>query len=293
MNVELRYLHAFRAVCEAGSLRAAAATLHRTEQAVSYQLRKLEEALGMPLFHRGSGRLVPNPAGERLLLFCRDMGRDWARLHEEIRDAALPMEPLRISAVSGYGRYELLPLFRDGPLADIPIHMRYPAADEVMRHVESGACDLGFVHLMRPHERLSLIPVAMEEIVLVTAARNPLPRLDAAALGELAYITYEESDYVFATWFTQILCVSPGRLAVAAHFEELEEVLDWVASGRGVSIVPAACALDYEQHGEIIAVRKPDVRCHNKIYAVMDPLHRHPAVERTLAAVRERTSIYE
>lgn len=293
MNVELRYLHAFRAVCEAGSLRAAATTLHRTEQAVSYQLRKLEEALGMPLFHRGSGRLAPNPAGERLLLFCRDMGRDWARLHEEIRDATLPMESLRISAVSGYGRYELLPLFRDGPLADIPIHMRYPTADEVMRQVESGACDLGFIHLMRTHERLSLTPVAREEIVLVTAARNPAPQLDATSLGELAYITYEESDYVFATWFTQILSVSPGRLTVAAHFEELEEVLDWVAAGRGVSIVPAACALDYEQRGEIIAVRKPDVRCHNTIYAVMDPIHRHPAIDRTLAAVRERTSIFE
>lgn len=69
--------------------------------------------------------------------------------------------------------------------------------------------------------------------------------------------------------------------------------MDWVAAGRGVSIVPATCALDYEQRGEIIAVRKPDVRCHNTIYAVMDPLHRHPAMERTLAAVRERTSIYE
>src|SRR5581483_7944091 len=87
MNVEMRYLHTFRAVCEAGSLRAAAGVLHRTEQAVSYQLRKLEEALGMPVFHRGGGRLTPNAAGERLLAFCREMDRDWETLHEQLRDA--------------------------------------------------------------------------------------------------------------------------------------------------------------------------------------------------------------
>ena len=96
MNVELRYLHAFRAVCEGGSLRAAAASLHRTEQAVSYQLRKLEEALGMPLFHRGQGPLVPNAAGERLLVFCREMGGGLARLHEGMRGG--PTEPRRTAA---------------------------------------------------------------------------------------------------------------------------------------------------------------------------------------------------
>ena len=77
MNLELRYLPAFRAVCETGSLRAAAAAMHRTEQAVSYQLKRLEERLGTTLFDRGVGRLVPNARGKRLLDFCRDMHRDW------------------------------------------------------------------------------------------------------------------------------------------------------------------------------------------------------------------------
>jgi len=289
MNVELRYLHTFRAVCEAGSLRAAATILHRTEQAVSYQLRKLEEALGMPVFNRGNGQLMPNTAGERLLMFCRDMGRDWAKLHEDIRDATLPAVPLRISAVSGYGRYELLPLFRDGALADIPIRMHFPTAENVVRNVESGACDLGFVHLMQTHSRISHIPVGTEEIVLIASAHAPQPTisLDAESLCQAAYVTYDESDYVFATWFTQILGMNMTRLNVAAHFEELEEVLDWVASGRGISIVPAACIAEHMARGALIAIRKPGLSCHNTIYAAMDPANHHPAIERTLQAVRE------
>ena len=286
MNVELRYLHAFRAICEGGSLRAAAATLHRTEQAVSYQLRKLEEALGMPLFHRGQGALVPNAAGERLLAFCRDMGRDLARLHEAMRDE--PALPLRIAAVSGFGRYELLPLFREGPLADAPIRMSFPTAEEVVRQVETGASDLGFVHLMLPHGALRLVAVGTEEVALIASGGDALPSLDAGALAQADYVTYDESDYVFATWFTQVLGEKPARLRSVAHFEELEEVLDWVAAGRGLSIVPRACARDAEARGEVVAVERAGRPCRNTIYAVMDPARTHPAAQRTLDVVRQQ-----
>src|SRR5690349_3095659 len=130
MDFELRYLPAFRAVCETGSLRAGAQALHRTEQAVSYQLRRLEERLGTTLFDRRAGRLVPNARGLRLLEFCRDMHRDWSRVREAL-DGSVEEAPLRIAAVSGFGRYVLLPLFRDGPLAGVALRMHYPTAPDV------------------------------------------------------------------------------------------------------------------------------------------------------------------
>lgn len=292
MNVEMRYLHTFRMVCEAGSLRAAAGALHRTEQAVSYQVRKLEEALGMPLFQRGSGRLIPNAVGERLLAFCRGMASDWEKLHEEIRDAATLEPPLRISAVSGFGRYQLLPLFRDGPLADILIRMRYPTAEDVVRDVESGAADVGFAHRLNTHGRLIHTPVGTEEVVLIASARSqPSLSLDIESLRRADYVTYDESDYVFATWFTQVVGANVTGFNTVAHFEELEEVLDWVAASRGMSIVPAACIADYEAQGEVIALRKPGTVCRNTIYAVLDPAHHHHAIERTLQVVREHVHL--
>jgi DNA-binding transcriptional LysR family regulator len=292
VNVELRYLPTFRAVCEAGSLRAAASTLHRTEQAVSYQLRKLEEALGMPVFQRLNGRLTPNAAGERLLAFCHDMGRDWARLHEALHDTAAPAEPLRISAVSGFGRYQLLPLFREGPLADVPIRMRFPTAEEVVRQVEMGISDLGFLHRIEAHDRLSHMAVGNEEIVLVAASSSPLlPVLDTPSLHNAHYVTYDESEYVFAIWFTQVLGTRSALPHSTAHFEELEEVLDWVAAGRGISIVPAACVAEHEKRGELVCLRKPGAPCRNTIYAVWDPARHHVAIERTLRAVREHALI--
>ena len=80
----------------------------------------------------------------------------------------------------------------------------------------------------------------MEQAALIAPAQQALPTLDIATLAEADYVTYDESDYVFATWFTQVLGEKPARLRSVAHFEELEEVLDWVAAGRGLSIVPYA-----------------------------------------------------
>lgn len=287
MNVELRYLHAFRTVCEAGSLRAAATRLHRTEQAIGYQLRRLEESMGMPLFERRDGRLKPNRVGQRLWTFCRGLQQDWLRLHDEIfteGDATL-----RIAAVSGYGRYALLPLFRDGPLADLSIRMQYPTAEEVVRKVAAGECELGFVHHLPPHDHLLAVPADREEIVLIASAKQPPPVLDAAAFESTAFITYDESDHVFTRWFAAVLDRDTPSLPVAAHFEELEEVVDWVALGRGVSIMPLHCAAEHERSGAVRVVRAAHARCSNTIHAVMRAESRElPAVVRTLSALHAR-----
>jgi len=282
---DLRYLPAFRAVCETGSLRAAALTLHRTEQAVSYQLRRLEERLGTPLFDRRGGRLSPNARGRRLLEFCRDMHRDWSRVRDAL-DAGSDEVPLRIAAVSGFGRYVLLPLFRDGPLAGVPLRMHYPTAPEVARSVATGHADLGFVHCPQPTGRLAQQPVAEEEIVAIgkpgAALREP------ADLYGQPFVTYEESEYVFATWFAQMTGSAVPPLRPVAHFEELEEVLAWVAAGRGFSIVPADCAMPAAARGEIAVLGLPGRRCTNAIHVLYDTsVALPPAAERLLLALRE------
>lgn len=279
MDFELRYLPAFRAVCETGSLRAAAQALHRTEQAVSYQLRRLEERLGTPLFDRQGGRLAPNARGLRLLEFCRDMHRDWSRVRDTL-EAVVEEAPLRIAAVSGFGRYVLLPLFRDGPLAGVPLRMHYPTAPEVARSVAAGQADLGFVHCPQPQGRLLQEAVAEEEIVAVGPPGMAVPEI--GELHERAFVTYDESDYVFATWFAQVSGMATPILRCTAHFEELEEVLEWVADGRGLSIVPADCAAAAVADGKLALLRWPGRRCSNAIYAVRDPAVTLPSAAETL-----------
>ncbi|GMV04023.1 MAG: hypothetical protein AMXMBFR53_03040 [Gemmatimonadota bacterium] len=63
MRMSYRGLRYFWAVARLGTLRQAAAELHVSEPAVSAQIQKLQDALGVPLFQKKGRRLALTPAG--------------------------------------------------------------------------------------------------------------------------------------------------------------------------------------------------------------------------------------
>lgn len=71
--MELRLLHYFTAVCEHGSLHAAAERVHVAQPSLSRQIRRLEADLGFALFDRSSRGLVPTAAGRAFLPVARDL----------------------------------------------------------------------------------------------------------------------------------------------------------------------------------------------------------------------------
>lgn len=73
VTLELRTLRYFVAIAEAGTVSAAAETLHVTQPGLSRQLRQLERELGVLLFDRIQGRLLLSAAGRALLPRVRDL----------------------------------------------------------------------------------------------------------------------------------------------------------------------------------------------------------------------------
>jgi DNA-binding transcriptional LysR family regulator len=67
MALQLDWLRAFVAVVDAGSLSAAAPVVHRSQSAISMQIKKLEEAVGRPVLLRGPRQLDLTSAGSELL----------------------------------------------------------------------------------------------------------------------------------------------------------------------------------------------------------------------------------
>jgi DNA-binding transcriptional LysR family regulator len=71
--LDLDQLQTFTAIADCGSFTRAAEIVHKTQSAVSMQMRRLEERIGKPLFEKNgrSNRLTED--GERLLGFARRM----------------------------------------------------------------------------------------------------------------------------------------------------------------------------------------------------------------------------
>lgn len=72
-NLDTSALRAVVAIADAGGVTKAAAVLNLTQSAVSMQVRRLEEALGVQLFSRASRKMVPSNEGEQLISYARRM----------------------------------------------------------------------------------------------------------------------------------------------------------------------------------------------------------------------------
>lgn len=72
-NLDVTTLRSFVAVAESGGVTRAAGFLHLTQSAVSMQLKRLEELLGLNLFDRSGRTIALTASGEQLLVYARRM----------------------------------------------------------------------------------------------------------------------------------------------------------------------------------------------------------------------------
>ncbi len=72
-NLDLTALRSFVTVAEAGGVTRAAGLMNLTQSAVSMQLKRLEESLGLGLLDRTARTIGLTPAGEQLLGYARRM----------------------------------------------------------------------------------------------------------------------------------------------------------------------------------------------------------------------------
>ncbi|MGN1024271.1 MAG: LysR family transcriptional regulator [Lachnospiraceae bacterium] len=105
--MELRQLAYFRAIVEAGSISAAARTLHLSQPPLSYQMKTLEEELGTPLFVRGARRITLTPAGEALyaraegILHLADLAAAEAVRAGQEKTLRLGLAPSTVAGMAG------------------------------------------------------------------------------------------------------------------------------------------------------------------------------------------------
>lgn len=270
-GVDTRFLPTFLAVADEGTFGAAAELLGVTQPAVSYRMAQLEEEMGTALFERAGRRMILTPAGRSLQDFCSRYLAELERLKARLAERPVPSEePIRISSVSGFGRYVLFPVLSSEPFRDLPLELLYHTADEVFERVEGGDADLGVVYRPKVSSYLEVREICREELVLLAPAEGPPESSPArpADLEPLPFVTYVESGYVFGTWFEHHFGRQPSRIRSVHHYEELEEVVAMVALGRGLSMVPLDCAGEALDEGRVRVVQPEGPPCLNPVHAV-------------------------
>ena len=136
-------LRSFVAVAECKGFTAAADRIHRTQSAISQQIRRLEQVAGVTLVERSSRKLSLTHEGESFLAYARQI----LRLHEEaiasINTSAY-QRSLRIGMPDDYAEHvlpQMLPRFTTLHPTVRP-HIHCAMSTQLLRRMSAGELDL-------------------------------------------------------------------------------------------------------------------------------------------------------
>lgn len=272
---QLRYLEA---IAKSGSMMAASAACHVSQPALSVQIKKLEEELGVRLLVRGARGVALTLPGERTLSAARRVLREVDALRSDIRKKSLRAQPvLRVSA-QPFIATELLP----GPIAaligaggigwKIEIRERTPA--KLVESVSGGGADLGLLDLTSTglgalvHEELARVRYA-----LFCHEDHPLARRTSVRLAHIAeypVLVYQQASGLEAK-LAAAAARNDGDLNVPFASDYASSIFEMTVARVGVSVLPVSFSMrarrrhlvvkpvaDYADHATIAAVWRPD-----------------------------------
>ncbi len=178
-DLQMDWLRAFVAVVDAGSLSAAAPVLHRSQSAVSMQIKKLEGILGKPVLLRGPRQMEITAAGTELLSYARRMLELQAQTHASLFGAPLEGR-VRLGVPDDYAGPYLTPVLRSFASRHhgVEIELTCEQSTSLIPKVMRGDLDLALISRDKPQRGALLFD---EPMVWVGAPqfeiwrKNPLP----------------------------------------------------------------------------------------------------------------------
>jgi DNA-binding transcriptional LysR family regulator len=210
MNITLRQMEAFLEIMRLNSVTKAAHAIGRTQPAVSLMLSALETELGLPLFSRDRGRLIPLPEAHYFQEQCQTV-LDQMNVAKSIMHEIVSMERgrLTLAAFPAFSNFILpkeINRFLEGKEGFKMTLITY-ASETVIEMVASQHCEIGIARLSGPRPTIESINFELP-CQCAMPIGDPLAALDVITPAEL-------SGKPLASMFAQ----HPMFQQVAATFE--------------------------------------------------------------------------
>jgi len=246
--MELRQLRYFIAVAQTRNVSRAAEALNIAQPPLSRQIQKLEAELGVTLLDRSARPLQLTEAGrffyEQALQILGRLGE----LKSQTRGiGATGRTRFVIGCVAStlYGGTPDLVRRMRGRWPDLEIEILEMMSSEQITALKEGRIDLGFGRVRLTDPAIERVRLREEDLVLAIPGEHPLAQgagpLGWSVLSQETLILYPSQPRPsFADEVLSLL--ADARIAPAGTREvrELQTAMGLVASGIGVSVVPAS-----------------------------------------------------
>ncbi|MDZ5704394.1 LysR family transcriptional regulator [Enterobacter ludwigii] len=284
--INLQRTAMFVAVADTGSFTAAAEAMGLTKAVVSFNIRQLEDELGVTLLLRSTRRLTLTEAGRLFHQRSVALLKDAERLKDDVRanHAGLTGE-LRITTTPEYGSQVVVPLLAE-------FSQQHP--DLCVRHVSSSlhadliserfdvAIRLGTLADSRYHAALitqfTIFPVATPGWL----RNHPVESLEQLAKAD--WIIHERLASPLR-WQVNDACGEPATLEIIKaprlFADSAQALMAFALAGCGVALLPEWLVRHALDDGKLVSVLPEYTFARQGIYAVYPDAPHVPAKVRT------------
>jgi DNA-binding transcriptional LysR family regulator len=275
MKVENAELEAFVVTAELLNFQRAAEKLHLTQPGLSRRIQKLEQTMGVELFHRTTRSVSLTGVGRHFLPMARQQIANLGEMLDSIKEVAEKrVGKIRVASIPTvvYQVFPALLLTYAASHPNIGVQIFDGNHDFVARQVQTGVAEFGVGMDPGAEGDLVFTPLLNDAYVLAVHHADPMAQLAQVTLQDLQgarpVIGGRDSGNRL------LLEVLLGNAAMSLRwFYEVEHVsclLELVEAGVGCAIVPAL-TLSQRQDSNIRKVRIAD-----------------PEIHRTLGIIRHR-----
>lgn len=244
--MELKQLRYFLAIAEERQITAAAKRLHIAQPPLSYQLRQMEEELGVILVKRGPRSITLTDAGELL----RKKAEQILSLSDSVKNEVSNYGKglcgtLSIGTISSSGGLipdeRILRFSRQYPNVRFEIYEGNTYS--VLEMLEKGIVEFGIVRTPFPHKMLEYRYASKDPMAAVMTAQNAIgaqkDRISLRELENAPLIFYRRFELLIGEAFTKA-GVEPQ---IFCRNDDARTTVQWARKGLGVGLVPKS-ALD-------------------------------------------------
>ncbi len=266
--MDIRNLRYFVEIVEQGSMKRAAESLYVAQPALSQQVKKLEEELGVKLLLRSVRGVAPTAAGEQLLHHAR-------RILEQMNDARLsvqagPHEPhgsVVLGLPSSISAALSVPLIlrMQSVLPKVTLRVVEGTSGFVLEWLRAGQIDLCVLHGVQREPGVTAEPLLHEELYLIESARAPT-RKRSVRFAEVAAMNLilPGRHHGLRDLLDRIAEEHDLKLAPIVEIDAFTQMKALAKLGLGNTILSRAAVAEEVQRGELnaVGIRSPRIERH-------------------------------
>jgi len=170
-------LNSFVEVARHKSFSRAAAKCFRTQPAISSQIRALEDEVGAKLFDRSGGKVSLTAPGKAFLTYAEEMLEGKRHIITTLAEMErIPRGEIVVGANEGTCLHVLPEVFAEFKklYPDVSVSVTRAERAKVLESVIDNTVDFGFVSMAVDDNRLKVVPVHRDELMLIATPDHPL-----------------------------------------------------------------------------------------------------------------------